>query len=747
MAKRPVESESEEMQEMLPDLKLCPKRLRGLKQSLIQKVNEDYFAMLKDHHRNEFYWNAMANVGRHRVLDIGAGTGLLSLMAAKRGATVLSVEESADMAELVRESARHNGLEQSIRVLDGHSTAIDLPDEEKADLIVSETFGVLLLQEGCLRSFVHGRERLLLPCTPFAASVPAVVPCGGAQAARLLGSAQLRKATGGAVPAELRHMARWRDTGRVHFSAPGGFCVNAIDDALWMSDRLYILEVDFTSSSLSDIPSSREFVLHALQDGYVDAVVLSWEVWADKEKSLKLTTHAEDTKDKPWGFSRDAHWGQGFQFLESNESLASAFYVTAGEELRLTVRWADDGSSCQCSVARDSNVPLHIQQHQDDQAEAAEATATVPPALPQAPVVPASCGAAVGVKPFEPLWLEEAAIPLLCDAEAGDFIIDRRLYEEDLPANFLCNPNLKGSRSIFVQTLNDDYFAFLNHEKRLNFFHSAIKAMMSRWQIGTANTHRAPKVLDLGCGAGQLSVLANQMGASVVAVEASSEFCHIAEETFQNAGFNGGNAGNQVQMIHALSCCVEFDEKMDVILCEPYDIFLTGDGGSGSLDYLIDARQRLAVKAEVIPSGGAQFARLLMSSELGMRSMDRSVSDISLKNLGRLVDSVSLVSSRKKGFRWSRLPDLVLMSKRVQLFELDFQTMQRKDIPRKRSLEIECLQDGFVDAVVTSWEVWAGPNREHRFETHAEETRDDGAWSFNNDVVFGQGLQLILEEG
>eukprot|EP00913_Durusdinium_trenchii_P034729 g32487.t1 len=85
--------------------------------------------------------------------------------------------------------------------------------QEKADLIVSETFGVLLLQEGCLRSFVHGRERLLLPCTPFAASVPAVVPCGGAQAARLLGSAQLRKATGGAVPAELRHMARWRDTG------------------------------------------------------------------------------------------------------------------------------------------------------------------------------------------------------------------------------------------------------------------------------------------------------------------------------------------------------------------------------------------------------------------------------------------------------------------------------------------------------------------------------------------------------
>ena len=67
--------------------------------------------MLRDQHRNDFYWNALAEVAGRRVLDIGAGTGLLSLMAAKRGASVISVEESADMAQLVRESARHNGVE------------------------------------------------------------------------------------------------------------------------------------------------------------------------------------------------------------------------------------------------------------------------------------------------------------------------------------------------------------------------------------------------------------------------------------------------------------------------------------------------------------------------------------------------------------------------------------------------------------------------------------------------------------
>ena len=70
----------------------------------------------------------------------------------------------------------------------------------------------------------------------------------------------------------------------------------------------------------------------------------------------------------------------------------------------------------------------------------------------------------------------------------------------------------------------------------------------------------------------------------------------------------------------------------------------------------------------------------------------------------RLMDSVTLTSSRRKGFRWTCLPDLTLMSGRVELFELNFLKLQRKDIPRKRSIEIQCLHDGYVDAVVTSWE-------------------------------------------
>ena len=73
---------------------------------------KDYLAMLRDTDRNGFYWRALQGVRGRRLLDLGAGTGLLSLLAARRGARVVAVEEDPKMAQLVRESARHNGLER-----------------------------------------------------------------------------------------------------------------------------------------------------------------------------------------------------------------------------------------------------------------------------------------------------------------------------------------------------------------------------------------------------------------------------------------------------------------------------------------------------------------------------------------------------------------------------------------------------------------------------------------------------------
>ncbi|CAE7533600.1 PRMT7, partial [Symbiodinium necroappetens] len=90
-----------------------PPRLKGRNESLIEAVNDWHFAMLNDSHRNQFYWDALAAVVQgKRVIDIGSGSGLLSLMAAKLGASsVVAVEASQDMAELARLNAERNGQE------------------------------------------------------------------------------------------------------------------------------------------------------------------------------------------------------------------------------------------------------------------------------------------------------------------------------------------------------------------------------------------------------------------------------------------------------------------------------------------------------------------------------------------------------------------------------------------------------------------------------------------------------------
>ena len=249
-------------------------------------------------------------------------------------------------------------------------------------------------------------------------------------------------------------------------------------------------------------------------------------------------------------------------------------------------------------------------------------------------------------------------------------------YEADMPTNFVCTERLQGKRCEAVRAINDDYFAFLNNPSRLRFFRDALSGVVEN-----------KNVLDLGSGAGQLAVLAAKMGARhVLGLDACSEMCELAKETVRRSGVTAA-----VQVAHHLSSCVSLPEesRVDLLVCEPYDIFITGQG-SGSLEYLIDARRRLAKpSATIIPAGGAQYAQLLMSADLGMRSVaDTGSSKVGLDNLSELLDTVSLTSSRTRGFRWACLPDLAIMSNRCCIFSLDFHQLKRSSIPRKTVVEV-----------------------------------------------------------
>lgn len=117
------------------------------------------------------------------VLDVGCGTGILSLFAARAGAKKVIAVDASDIGEMAERIVKANDLEDVITVIRGKVENITLPDAlEQVDIIISECesfvslllelalpllrntgMGYALLYESMLDSVLHARDRFLKP--------------------------------------------------------------------------------------------------------------------------------------------------------------------------------------------------------------------------------------------------------------------------------------------------------------------------------------------------------------------------------------------------------------------------------------------------------------------------------------------------------------------------------------------------------------------------------------------------------
>jgi SAM-dependent methyltransferase len=124
---------------------------------------EIHRTMIRDRVRTGAFHAAIGTVVRPGdvVLDVGAGSGILSVFAARAGAARVYSVEATSVAVLAQELAHANRVADIVRVIQGDIADVELP--EPVDVIVSEWLGGFGIDEGMLVPVITARDRWLKP--------------------------------------------------------------------------------------------------------------------------------------------------------------------------------------------------------------------------------------------------------------------------------------------------------------------------------------------------------------------------------------------------------------------------------------------------------------------------------------------------------------------------------------------------------------------------------------------------------
>lgn len=119
--------------------------------------------MLKDSVRTGAYRRAIQRNGHlfkdKIVLDVGCGTGVLSMFAAKAGAAKVYAIECSEIASVATRLVEENNLSHIVTVIKGKAEEVEVP--ESVDVIISEWMGYFLLYESMLDTVLFCRDKWL----------------------------------------------------------------------------------------------------------------------------------------------------------------------------------------------------------------------------------------------------------------------------------------------------------------------------------------------------------------------------------------------------------------------------------------------------------------------------------------------------------------------------------------------------------------------------------------------------------
>ena len=254
-----------------------------------------HIPMINDDERNAAYERALnrAVTPDSIVFEIGTGSALVAMMAAKAGAKlVVTCEAVPILAEIAKETVSRNGFSDKIRVLSKRSTQVTLGEDlpERADVFVSELINIGMLAPNMLPIIQHARANLV---KPDAKIIPQQAVVWGA----LMQCDHLARVNPVKTVGEF-------DMGAFDiFRSPGYAQIDLGADAHRMlSDRVRVLDFDFrTAMKTEDL---RPLAVIATVGGTCHGVCFWFDLVLDA-----ATTYRSESR------SRTNHWKQAIQFF------------------------------------------------------------------------------------------------------------------------------------------------------------------------------------------------------------------------------------------------------------------------------------------------------------------------------------------------------------------------------------------------------------------------------------------------
>lgn len=212
------------------------------------------------------------------MLDIGAGTGILSIFAAKAGAKHVYAIENAEIAYFAEEIIRQNGLSSKITVIKGKMEEIELPVKE-VDIIISEWMGYFLLYEAMLDSVLWARDKYL------------------AKDGKMLPDrAQIFVAAIEDEQYKNQKIGFWRDVYGVNMNCLSAAAmkeplIDMCEPNMINSDACLILDLDLVKMKKEDVEFSSEYTLNITRNDKVHALVSWFDChFSDLENPVTLST-------------------------------------------------------------------------------------------------------------------------------------------------------------------------------------------------------------------------------------------------------------------------------------------------------------------------------------------------------------------------------------------------------------------------------------------------------------------------